>query len=93
MGSAGRARRRLGCLGWLATLGEVACAAALLAGRRLREAALASGALLTAFALAMTFAEGVKSPLDCSVYTAAAGAFLLAAWQGSTGRPGTVAHL
>lgn len=44
--------------------------------------AAASGALLTSFALAMTFVLGPKAPLDYSVWTAAAGAFLLAATCG-----------
>lgn len=41
--------------------------------------AAASGALLTSFGLAMTFVLGPKVPFDYSVWTAAAGAFLLAA--------------
>lgn len=44
--------------------------------------AAALGALLTSFALAMTLVLGLKAPLDYSVYTAAAGAFLLAATCG-----------
>ncbi len=48
--------------------------------------AAASGALLVSFALAMTFVLGPKAPLDYSVWTAAAGAFLLAATRGK--RPG-----
>jgi hypothetical protein len=44
--------------------------------------AAASGALLTSFALAMTLVLGLKAPLDYSVWTAAAGAFLLAATCG-----------
>jgi UPF0716 family protein affecting phage T7 exclusion len=42
--------------------------------------ALLSGMLLLAFALAMTVALGVKMPLDLSVFSASAGAFLLAAY-------------
>ena len=42
----------------------------------------ASGALLTTFALAMTVVLGPKAPLDYSVWSAAGGAFLLAAWSG-----------
>jgi len=44
-----------------------------------RIVALTAGLLLLAFAVAMTFALGVKAPLDFSVFTACAGAFLLAA--------------
>ena len=40
--------------------------------------ARASGVLLLTFALAMTGALGVKAPLDFSVFSASAGAFLLA---------------
>ena len=53
--------------------------AALLAGYRTRLAATAAGALLTAFALAMSVFTGPKSALDYSVWSAAMGAFVLAA--------------
>ncbi len=66
-------------LAWTATVAETLFAVALLAGWRLRWFALGSGLLLLSFALTMTIAEGVKSPLDSSVFVAAAGAFLLAA--------------
>jgi len=65
-------------LAWTATALEIALALALLTGYRVREAAFASGVLLTSFAVAMTLALGVKAPLDYSVFTAAAGAFVLA---------------
>jgi hypothetical protein len=45
---------------------------------RVRPAALASGVLLLTFAVAMTTALGPEAPLSYSVWTAAAGAFLLA---------------
>ncbi len=66
-------------VGWVATLGELGFAIALLVGWRLTWVANASGLLLLLFALAMTISEGIKSPLDASVFVAAAGAFLLAA--------------
>ena len=66
-------------LGLLATFAEVALAILLLAGIKLREAALASAALLLCFAVTMTLAGGIKGPLDYSVYTAAAAAFYLGA--------------
>lgn len=69
-------------LAWLATIVEVVCAVGLLAGWRLRWFALASGLLLLSFALTMTFAEGLKGPLDYSVFTAAAAALYLAAVPG-----------
>jgi putative oxidoreductase len=39
-----------------------------------------SGLMLLVFALTMTFALGVKAPLDFSVFSASAGAFVLAAY-------------
>jgi len=64
--------------GWAATAAETSLGVALLAGVRVRLAALASGVLLLTFAVAMTTALGPEAPLSYSVWTAAAGAFLLA---------------
>jgi uncharacterized membrane protein YphA (DoxX/SURF4 family) len=64
--------------GWAATVAETALGVALLVGLRVRLAALASGVLLLSFAIAMTTALGPEAPLSYSVWTAAAGAFLLA---------------
>lgn len=61
----------------LATVAEVVVAGGLLVGWRLHWWAFAAAALLLCFALAMTGALGVKAPLDYSVWTAAAAAFLL----------------
>ena len=61
----------------LATGAEVIVAGGLLVGWRLHWWAFAAAALLLSFALAMTGALGVKAPLDFSVWTAAAAAFLL----------------
>jgi uncharacterized membrane protein YphA (DoxX/SURF4 family) len=66
-------------LAWLSTAAEIGLALGLLAGLRLRAVAASSGALLLTFALAMTVSFGLKAPLDYSVFSAAAGAFLLAA--------------
>ena len=63
--------------GWGATVLEVALAVGLLAGVRVRAFALASGLLLTVFAVAMTVSLGPEPPLSYSVWAAAAGAFLL----------------
>lgn len=63
--------------GWGATVLETVLAIGLLLGVRLRLCAFASGALLTVFAVTMTVAFGVEPPLSYSVWTAAAGAFLL----------------
>ncbi len=44
----------------------------------MRFPALLSGSLLLLFAVTMTSVLGIKTPLDASVFSAAAGAFLLA---------------
>jgi len=62
-------------LAWTASAAELALGVALVAGLFTREAALASGLLLLLFALGMTVGTGVKSALDASVLSAAAGAF------------------
>ena len=69
-------------VGALATVAETALALILLVGAWPRYTALAAGALLLLFALAMTFASGIKAPLDYSVYAGAAAAFYLAATTG-----------
>jgi hypothetical protein len=65
-------------VGWTATVLEIALGMLLLAGYRLPITAAASGVLLASFALAMTCSTGVKTAFDASVYSASAGAFLLA---------------
>lgn len=67
--------------GWVATVAEVVLAVALLAGIGVRLAAFASGVLLVIFAVAMTVSLGPEPPLSYSVWTAAASAFLLAAYR------------
>jgi len=62
-----------------ATILETAFGLALLAGFQIRNAALGSAGLLTLFGLAM-FSGDPKSPFDYSVFTAAFGAFTLAAF-------------
>lgn len=64
-------------VGVLATGLETILAIGLLGGFWLRGCALASSALLLLFALSMTFALGIKAPLNYSVYTAAVAAALL----------------
>lgn len=61
----------------LATVAEVVVAGGLLLGWQLHGWAFAAAALLLSFAMAMTGALGLKAPLDYSVWTAAAAAFLL----------------
>ncbi len=65
-------------LAWAATVAETILGAALLGGVYTRAAGLASGVLLSLFAMGMTIGTGVKSALDASVFSAAAGAFGLA---------------
>ena len=74
--------------GWAATVLEVALAVGLLVGVRVRAFALASGLLLTIFAVAMTVALGPEPPLSYSVWSAAAGAFLLASLRPAPGDVG-----
>lgn len=69
-------------LGFIATIAEVVIAIGLLAGWRLHWFAAAAGVLLLLFALAMTFSTDIKTAFDASVYTASAGAFVLAAIAG-----------
>jgi uncharacterized membrane protein YphA (DoxX/SURF4 family) len=74
-------------LGWLVTALEVALAVALVIGFRTREAAFAAGVLLLLFALGMAVGTGIKSPLNASVFSASAGAFLLAARESVSAAP------
>jgi uncharacterized membrane protein YphA (DoxX/SURF4 family) len=67
-------------LAWAATIAETILGLALLAGLFTRITAFLSGALLLAFAITMSLAISVKAPLDFSVFSASAGAFLLAAY-------------
>jgi hypothetical protein len=64
---------------------EVALAVGLMAGVRMRAVALASGVLLSVFAATMTVALGPEPPLSYSVWSAAAGAFLLASLRPAPG--------
>jgi hypothetical protein len=75
--------------GWAASVLEGALAVGLLAGFQVRAFALASGLLLTLFAVAMTVALGPEPPLSYSVWSAAAGAFLLASLRPTSGGNGT----
>ena len=65
-------------LAWAATCVEILLRVALVLGAFTRVAAFLSGWLLLLFALSMTFALGLKAPLNFSVFTASAAAFLLA---------------
>ncbi len=68
-------------LAWAATVAETVLGLALIVGIFTRLAAFLSGLLLLLFALTMIFSLGVKAPLNFSVFSASAGAFLLAAYR------------
>jgi len=71
-------------LAWAATIAELVLGIFLLLGIWPRWTALASALLLILFGMAMAISFGPKSPLDYSVFSASAAAFLLAFNQGST---------
>ena len=64
---------------WASTGAETLLGVALVLGAFTRVAAFLSGLLLLLFALVMIFALGLQAPLQFSVFSASAGAFLLAA--------------
>lgn len=64
-------------VGSFVTLVEIGLGLALVLGIRVRETSAASAVLLLGFALGMVVGEGLKAPLDASVFTAAAAALLL----------------
>ncbi|WP_394141741.1 DoxX family membrane protein [Cytobacillus oceanisediminis] len=68
-------------VGWIATGFEVIFGILLIIGFKTRAIAVLTGALLLIFALCMTVGIGFKSPLDYSVFSASAGAFLLVYFQ------------
>lgn len=74
-------------LAWAATVAETSFGILLILGLWLRWTALGSGVLLAMFGTAMAISFGIKSPLDYSVFSASAGALLLAVygWRKQTG--------
>ena len=64
-------------LAWAATLAELSFGIALILGIWTRWVARGSAVLLFLFGTAMAISFGIKSPLDYSVFSASAGAFLL----------------
>jgi putative oxidoreductase len=68
-------------LAWTATAAELALGLALIVGIWPRWVALGSALLLALFGTAMGISFGIKSPLDYSVFSASAGALLLALYQ------------
>lgn len=65
-------------LAWAATVAETALGVALIAGLWIRWTAVGAAVLLFLFGTAMAISFGIKSPLDYSVFSASAGALLLA---------------
>ncbi len=65
-------------LAWAATIAEFGFGVALVFGLWPRIVALGSALLLALFGIAMAISFGIKSPLDYSVFSACAGALLLA---------------
>jgi uncharacterized membrane protein YphA (DoxX/SURF4 family) len=68
-------------LAWAATLAETSLGIGLIIGIWPRWVALGAALLLAMFGTAMAISFGVKSPLDYSVFSASAGALLLALYQ------------
>src|SRR5580698_11155024 len=65
-------------LAWAATFAEFGLGVALIIGIWPRWVALGSAVLLALFGIAMAISFGIKSPLDYSVFSASAGALVLA---------------
>jgi putative oxidoreductase len=68
-------------LAWAATTAEVSLGIALIIGIWPRSTAFGAATLLFLFGTAMAISFGIKSPLDYSVFSASAGALLLASNQ------------
>jgi putative oxidoreductase len=68
-------------LAWADTVAELGLGLALILGVWPRWVALASAVLLAIFGTAMAISFGIKSPLDYSVFSASAGALVLAAYH------------
>jgi putative oxidoreductase len=68
-------------LAWAATCAEFFLGISLVLGIWPRWVAIGSALLLAVFGIAMAISFGIKSPLDHSVFSASAGAVLLALYQ------------
>jgi putative oxidoreductase len=68
-------------LAWAATLAEFGLGLGLILGIWPRGVALGSAVLLALFGIAMAISFGIKSPLDYSVFSASAGALVLALYH------------
>jgi len=65
-------------MGFIATAGEALFGLLLMIGYQTRQSAIGSFLLLLLFGLMMTITLGLKAPLNYSVFSAAAAAFILA---------------
>ena len=68
-------------LAWAATAAELLLGIGLILGVWPRWVALGSAVLLALFGIAMAISFGIKSPMDYSVFSASAGAVLLAIYS------------
>jgi uncharacterized membrane protein YphA (DoxX/SURF4 family) len=65
-------------LAWAATIAELSLGLALIVGFHTRLAGIGAAILLALFGTAMALSYGIKEPMDYSVFSASAGALLLA---------------
>jgi putative oxidoreductase len=72
-------------LAWAATIAELSLGLALIVGFHTRIAGFGAAILLALFGTAMAISYGVKEPMDYSVFSASAGALLLALSQDAPG--------
>jgi len=63
---------------WAASVAETLLGILLIVGFKIRMVSVLSGLLVLSFAIGMATGLGIKTPLDYSVFSAAAAAFLLA---------------
>ena len=73
-------------LAWTATAAELILGLALIAGFHTRAAGFGAAVLLALFGTAMALSYGVKESMDYSVFSASAGALLLAISHDATRR-------
>jgi uncharacterized membrane protein YphA (DoxX/SURF4 family) len=73
-------------LAWAATIAELSLGLALIVGFHTRVAGVCAAILLALFGTAMALSYGVKEPMDYSVFSASAGALLLALLHDATMR-------
>jgi uncharacterized membrane protein YphA (DoxX/SURF4 family) len=75
-------------LAWAATIAELSLGLALIIGFHTRIAGVGAALLLALFGTAMAISYGLKEPMDYSVFSASAGALLLALLPDAAGSRG-----